>query len=319
MTLLRLGPVPARVVARATAFPSDPIDTPTLLARLAPGLPPARRDALLAYLRAEVGVEQRAFVQGGERALDLAVRAAQGALGQGPFQIAAHVHATSTPSRWTGPEAARIGQALGLDAAFFDVRSGCTGGLWALHHGARLAAESGACVLVTAADAFSQAFDPDERMLPLAMGDGAAPLVLAPPRDDASAPAGGIVKALFGGRPALADLATVRAELPGRGEPLVLGGDPAAFGDAAEAALKEAWAALAAPDDATVIIQTGRAGTARRVHARAELASLARHGNIGAASALVAWCELAPDAARSVAFASAGGGLSFGALWWREA
>lgn len=316
---LTLGPVAARVVARATAFPRGEVETEPLLARLTPGLSDARRAALLEHVRGDVGVERRAFVAPGERALDLAVAAAREALarahddGQSPLRIAAHVHATSTPSRWTGAESARIGQALGLDAPFFDLRSGCTAGLWALREGARLAAETGHAVLVTAADAFSLTFAEGERMLPLAMGDGAAAYVLAASDE----PGRGIVRAVFGGDPRQADLATVHAELPGAG-PFALGGDPAAFGAAAEAALGHALRALDPDPEATVIVHTGRAAVARRVHPAARTESLARHGNMGAGSALVAWAELAPAERRSVALVSAGGGLSYGALWWRE-
>jgi len=302
---LKLGPIPVRILASATAFPSSCIDTEALLRVLTPEITDARRAALLAHVQQDVGVVERAFVGPGERALDLAIRCAREAVGRHP--IIAHVHATSTPSRWTGPEAARIGQALELDAPFFDVRSGCTGGLWALVQGARLAVEADGPVLVTAADAFSLTFDPSERMLPLAMGDGAAALVLVPTAS------GGIARAVFGGRPAHADLATVHAELPSPSGPMTLGGDPLAFGEAAAAALATAYEALAVPADTRLVVHTGRAAVARAIRADADTASLARHGNIGAASCLVALLE---GDAHTTALLSAGGGLSFGGLIW---
>ena len=222
------------------------------------------------------------------------------------------MHATSTPSRWTGPEAARIGQALGLRAAFFDVRSGCTGGLWALVQAARLAVDAQAPVLVTAADAFSLAFAPDERLLPLSMGDGAAALVLAP-----GVAGQGVVRACFTGLPEHADLATVPGELPPRdGASYVLAGDAMAFGAVAEEALARALEALAPPIGTRVVVQTGRADVARRVSRDAWLDGLRHHGNIGAPTALVALGELGPG---MTAFVSAGGGLSSGALLWRDA
>ncbi|MCC6623884.1 MAG: hypothetical protein IT385_21675 [Deltaproteobacteria bacterium] len=319
--MLALGPAAVVTLARATAFPARVVATDALLEASTPGLSEARRAALRDHLAREVDGATRAFVEPPERALDLAIRAARDALeraGIAPGAIAGHVHATSTPSRWTGPEAARIGKALGLAAALLDVRSGCTGGLWALVQGAWLASQSQAPVLVTAADALSRTFPVgasgavSERMLPLTMGDGAAALVLAP-----GGPGRGLARAVFLGRPEHADDATVPDELPPRGgEAWALAGDPERFAEASERALSEALAALAPPADARVVVLTPRAATGRRVAPGAWRASQRAHGHVGAASALVALAEIGPG---ETALVSAGGGLSAGAALWSEA
>lgn len=314
--MLTLGPIGVRIIARAAAFPAGAVSTPELLTRLAPDLPPPRRTALLDHLAADVGVRSRSFVASGEHAVDLAIRAGRDVVavsGLTPRLIAAHVHATSTPARWTGPDAAKIGQALGLSAAFFDVRSGCTGGLWALVEGARLARDTQSPVLVTAADAFSLTFPAGERLLPFAMGDGGAALLLVP---DGEA---GITRATFGGRPHLADLGTVATPMPPEpGATFVLGGDPVAFGDAAADALATAYQALAVEPGTRTVVTTTRRSVALAVSSDAWLDGLARHGHLGAATPLVALALLGASAGTS-ALVSAGGGLSFGAVLWREA
>lgn len=140
------------------------------------------------------------------------------------------------------------------------------------------------------------------------------------------------MRAVFGGQPALVDLATVTARLPPRtpAEPFVLSGDPEPFALAAEAALIAAIDALAPPAAALLVPHVSRLGTARRLSAHAGLpvftGGFTAHGNLGAASLLVALHRLRREGLRStgavaehVVLASAGGGLSFGAALWRLA
>ena len=316
---LTLGPCPTRIVASATAFPPA-IATPTLFDRLTPTLPAERRAALLDHYMRELGVTSRGHLAPGSDPLELPLRAARDALAQASISIAAIVLATSTASRWTTAESARLANALGLDVAIFDIRSGCTGGLWALVEGARLARDTGAAILVVGSDSFSRAFPPHERLLPLAMGDGAAALVLAP------ASHGGLLRAVMGGAPAHVDLATVRAPLPPTAlDTFVLSGDPEPFAIAAETALEAALRALdlSAPDT-VVVPHVGRITTARRLGQRFDrpvfVEGFTRHGNLGAASLLTALHLLSsrPEPA-TFALASAGGGLSYGAASWHHA
>ncbi len=313
---LTLGPCPARIIASATAFPPA-IDTATLFEALTPTLPADRRAALLDHYTRELGVLSRGHLPAGADPLELPLRAARDALAETPStKIAAVILATSTASRWTTAESARLANALGLDVAFFDVRSGCTGGLWALIEGARLARDTGAPILVVGCDSFSRAFSPHERLLPLAMGDGAAALVLAPATD------GGLLRAVMGGAPAHVDLATVRAPLPPVDlTSFVLSGDPEPFAHAAEAALVAALNALD-PSDALIAPHVGRITTAHRLGQRFDrpvfVDGFTQHGNLGAASLITALHLLSRRAEPAlVALASAGGGLSYGAALWR--
>jgi len=354
---LTLAACPVTILGSGVAFPPHPTDNATLLTRLMPDLPPDRRDALLAHLENELGVTSRAHLGPDVDPLTLAIAASCAALSEAqsqsprrsPVPVAAILLATSTASRWTTAESARLAAALGLAVAFCDLRSGCTGGLWALIEGARLARDIAAPVLVVGCDSFSRAFPPGERMLPFAMGDGAGAIVLAPPTSSDSSE--GLLGAVIGGQPAHVDLATVRAHLPPRtpAEPFVLGGDPEPFARAAEAALTasidsldsldsldaldsiDSIASIASapiPGSSVLVPHVSRLGTARRLAAHAGLpffaAGFSGHGNLGAASLLVAMHLLRKESLRSpgsvaehVLLASAGGGLSFGAAWWR--
>lgn len=278
-------------------------------------MPADRRDALLAHYIHELGVFSRGHLAPGSDPLELALRAARDALAEASLPVSAIVLATSTASRWTTAESARLANALGLDLAFFDLRSGCTGGLWALIEGARLARDTGTAILVVGCDSFSRAFPPNERLLPLAMGDGAAALILAP------AARGGLVRAVMGGAPAHVDLATVRAPLPPTDlTSFVLSGDPEPFANAAEAALEAALHALD-PSAATLVPHVGRITTARRLGDRFDrplfVDGFTQHGNLGAASLLTALHLARASMSGDLALASAGGGLSYGAALWR--
>lgn len=310
--MIHLGPIPVAIAGSGEAFAALREDNATLLARL--GAVPERRIAgVLESLADDPGVWSRARAVD-ESPVDLACEAARIALsaaGLAAGDIGAHVHATSTPTRWTSAESARIGRQLGLGAALCDVRSGCTAGLWALWTGASLARDSHGPVLVTAADVFGKVLPESERMASFAFGDGASALVLVP------AASGGIVRAVFGGRPDLVDLASVPVALPpgGPSEVWRLAGDPVAFAKAAERGLTEAIAALGI-DGTPIVVQTARAPTALAVAGdRAWLALLRSEGNLGAATPGVALHRGAGRPGR-VVLASAGGGLSYGAIGW---
>jgi 3-oxoacyl-[acyl-carrier-protein] synthase-3 len=324
----------AVIAATGLALPATRVDNATLLARLAPQLTGARRDAMLAQIEAQLGSLARHHLdpalpdEGRDALVHLSARAARDAIAAlgprfDPSSISFHVHATSTPSRWTTPESARIGMALAdvltSETAFFDVRAGCTGGLHALWQAARLASDSAAPVLVTCADRFSRTAPPTERFAAFAFGDGAAAAVVLP----GSGPGYRIERATFGGIARHADLATVHAELPPAPddppERWYLGGDPIAF----DAAAREALGALAASfehhypgDAAPLIVSTSRVSTARALGGdRAFTAALESFAHLGTASLLAALHTLlarpeTPPAALTLL--AAGGGLSFG-------
>ena len=311
---LRIGPAPAAVLGGGVATPARRVETAALLEALAPEIPGPRREALRAWVDETLGVRTRAHVAAGGRAWRLAVEAADAALAEaGRPAVVAHLHATSTPSRWTGADAARIGRDLGLRVAHVDLRGGCTGGLWALVEAARLCRDAGGPVLLTAADALSLTFPSGtegDRLLPLVVGDGAAALVLGP------AAAGGLVRAVVGGDPAWCDVGTVARELPDGDGPWTLGGDPAAFGEATRAGLSSAVAALDAPPDARWALHA-RADVARALVEDPFLDTLTTRGMLGVASLPTALLALRAGGHRGpIALATAGGGLGYGAALW---
>lgn len=316
----------------------DRIETSMLLKALAPELPEARREALLAHVESTVGIRARAWSRwlGAEPQADeadgasLAREAAERALAQAGVhasELAAIVVGTSTPPRWTSPIAASLAGGLGMQGAFFDVRSGCAGGLYALALASSFAQQSQRPTLAVGVDTFSKALPRNERLLSLVTGDGAGALVLAP------APAGkGIVHGVFGGNGAHHKLVSVDARLPPKGdEGWTLQGDPERFAAEAEAALSLvlSQALQAAPrSPALHLIHSAQRSTllrvAERVGASPEsvwLPSLEQHGNLGAASIPAALHESRAAgrfaSGTLAALASVGGGLSWGALLWQ--
>jgi 3-oxoacyl-[acyl-carrier-protein] synthase III len=333
--LVTLPGAPAAIVGVGAAWPAGAVDNATLLSRLAPELTGRRRDAMLEAIATQLGTRARHHLSPTDRAglIDLTVAAAGLALERAavdPRRIAYHLHATSTPSRWTTPDSARIGAALrtahGVDAPFMDLRMGCTGGLQALYQGLLLASVAEAPVLVTAADRFSHIAPPSERFAPFVFGDGAAAAVVAP-----GTPAGsfGLVEAAFLGATQHVDLATVAAPLPphaGDAEAWHLTGDPAAFDDAAREALARVAAHFGVGPSATgrgaagglrVIVSTTRPVTARALAGDAAWTeTLELRGHLGAASALAGLDGLlgAAPIQGEIILIGAGGGLAAGGL-----
>lgn len=321
--------------------PSASIPTSVLLERLAPEMPAPRRAAVAAHLAEAVGVESRSWARwcgapprdGESDSGSLGLEAARNALsasGIGASDIAGVVFATSTPPKWTSAVAATIAGSLGAVCPFFDVRSGCAGGAYAIAFASMLAASSDGPVLAIGADTFSKALGPQERLLSMAMGDGAGALVIAP----ASGGDRGLRTALFGGDGALVDLASVPARLPPKSfqaDDWFLTGNPERFGVEAERALLLAADRLSSTLDGrpdACIVHAGQASVCRRVAEAMKsadsvwLQSLARHGNVGAASLAVALHDARAEGfvaeGKRIAIASVGGGLSWAGLLWSE-
>src|SRR5207302_3459732 len=86
--------------------------------------------------------------------------------------------ATSTPHRMTASVAAALGAALGAHAGCADVRAGCAGGILALGQAALAVAAGAGPALVVGAETFSKIVPPQSRTAALALGDGAAALIV---------------------------------------------------------------------------------------------------------------------------------------------
>ena len=140
--------------------------------------------------------------------------------------------------------------------------------------------------------------------------------------------------ALFGGDGALGELTSVPARLPPTAldaSEWQLTGNPERFGIEAERALMNAARRLhGVREDGfdACIVHAGQASICRRVAAevgagdRVWLESLARHGNVGAASLAVALHEARAagfvKSGMRLALASVGGGISWAGLSWSE-
>lgn len=157
----------------------------------------------------------------GANALDLAALAAARALDDADLrgrELDAIVASTSTPTSVTASFAAKVGAAVGSEAACFDLRAGGAGSLYAWIQAALLLGAGARRVLVAAADCPSHYIDPKNLSQALLYGDAGGALVLERNPDSA----GALLTAELG----RADLAgrpfTVPAELPPTGdEPFV--------------------------------------------------------------------------------------------------
>lgn len=335
------------ILGSGTAFPScvtptgetiTAIDTDALFLRLTPEMSDDRRAPILAHLKEAVGIESRSwahwpgteFRDDEEDAATLGVAAGKRALADAklePKDIGFVVVATSTPPRWTAATSALVAGGLGANCGFLDVRSGCAGGLYATVLGAMLADAGGKPVLVVGTDTFSKVTPDGERFAVLTMGDGAGALVIGK-----GASGAGLRAAAFGGDGENHHLATVLGTMPPRTldrAVWTLTGDPEEFSKRIEAVLGEAmgYAMGACDGEPTLaLVHAARRGVCHRVAAAAKVkapvftASLERHGNLGAASVVVALHEARAAGLltnhATVAIASAGGGPSWGGAVW---
>ncbi len=194
MTALTIdAPVRCRIAGSGAFLPGSPISNREVVERLGARGPRGARDAEVmdALIFDRLGVAQRHWVHTvGEpfrddamTTVDLGARALERALqdaGVPAGALGAIITSTSTPARVTGANAPAIAGQVGARCAAFDVRSGCTGGLFAFVHGCFFAASTGRPVAVVGADAFSLMIPPDAPLAALALGDGAGAVVLVP-------------------------------------------------------------------------------------------------------------------------------------------
>lgn len=138
-----------------------------------------------AWIARKTGIRARRFAEYGEATSDLAAAAGRRALqdaGLSPSDIEVIIVATSTPDAPQPPTACTVQAALGaLGAAAFDINAVCSGFVFALATGHRLAGgPRHSRVLVIGADTYSRILDRTDRRTAVLFGDGAGAVVLGP-------------------------------------------------------------------------------------------------------------------------------------------
>lgn len=346
---------PCRIVGTAVAFPTTPNGTGARTNRdiVAKHAAMGRRgprtddelDELAKAMGDTLGVETRhwahelgePFRDDEPTTVNLAVHAIERALAEarlGARELGAVICATSTPAKITGANAPQVAARLGVRCAAWDVRTGCSGGLLALHRACAVAASTGQPVAVTGADTFSKITPTANPLAALAFGDAAGAAIVVPDPGHA----GGALSAAFASDGALGTLAAAPAPFPVTHERLdrdlyVLAGDPeelaqrspALYAAIAHEAL--AAAALTTSDvDLFVPHQTSRpaiehAATAIGIDLDDTVITVARHANCGTAGIYLALDDARAKGrfvrGRTVLFAALGGGLAWGAMVFR--
>lgn len=334
------------ILGAARYLPGEPIDNSGALAACPKraAIDDVRRQFLARGLEQTLGVHHRHWVHvpgtelrhGEEQtSVDLAEAAARAALddaGVKPDALAHIFVVSSTPHRMTSTIAAPLGAALGTQAPAVDVRVGCAAGLFALQlAAATLAADPSAPVLLVGAETFSKIIPAQHEAAVVALGDGAAALVLGH-REGSAIDA--IALATDGN---LGGLVTTDGALPPTPAEIerggyVLGGQPEGLAEAVpgkyraviDAALEKAGVKGKAID-LLVPHPTNRGmaeAVAHHVGARATyVAGIAEHANIGAAGWIAALAEARRrgiyEPGQRVMVAAVGGGLSSGAAVFR--
>ncbi len=335
MAAVELGPIDGiAILGGGTAFPSRELQNAEVLR----GLPaPPRSDEQLQFLaagaRETLGLERRRWAHpvgapldhaSEETTLDLALRASRAALhdsGVAAGELSLILCATSTPHRMTSTVAAPLGSALGAAAACMDTRTGCSGGLFALTTAALYLGAGSGPALIVGAETFSKIIPPQHRGAQLALGDGAAALVIGK-RKGAQ-----LVSAFLETDGALGRLITTDGALPPTESEIARGGYqlsgapeelsqvvPQKYAAAIGAALKRAGSATI---DLFVPHQTSRELIAKvaagsKIPLARTFINVERHANIGAAGWMAALVEAreegrCPSGTRLL-LASVGGG-----------
>lgn len=342
-----LGPIDGvAVVGGGTAFPRRALSNAEALRAVAPWALPGRdlSDERLAFMAAGIeetlGVRRRAWAHvpgtpldhgAEESTLDLAVRAARGALEDArvaPADVPLVLCATSTPHRMTSTLSAALGAALGARAACFDVRSGCSGGLFALTTAALYLAGGVRRVLVVGTETFSKILPKESKIAAVSLGDGAAAVVLERREGAALLSAalstdgalGGIITTDGALPPTEGEIARGGYELSGAPDEL-LQVVPGKYAQAIEGAL--ARAGIGASDVALFVPHQTSTPLVRAVAERAGIAAsrtflnVPEHANVGSAGLLCALVEARAGgriaSGDRVLSAVVGGGMSWAA------
>ena len=298
---------------------------------------PERLKFLAAHTEQELGIAMRGWVHAKDcsgtttpitSTLDLAELVAERALvdaGLSKGDVGWLLCTTSTPPRWTTSLASLLGGRLGIRAPCFDLRAGCAGGLFALGVASSLLALNEAPILLVASETFSKVIPKSDKLATLALGDGAAALVL---RRGASEQLMSIATCTDG---ALSHLITTVGELPPTRDQMdrgayTLSGDPETMAKEAIPKYLQAIKAVLessgwTPEvvDRFVPHQTNTAlmyAVAERAGFAAErvTTTVGQHANVGVAGSLVAL--LSQREGERVVLAAVGGGLSWAAVAW---
>jgi 3-oxoacyl-[acyl-carrier-protein] synthase III len=343
----RLGPIDGvAIVGGGTAYPARTLSNEEVLRAVAPWALPGKTldDERLAFLASgleeTLGVRERAWAhlpgtpldhEREETTLDLAVRAAKAALDDAKVsarEVPLVICTTSTPHRMTSTISAALGSALGTQAACFDLRSGCSGGLFALATAALYLAAGIPRVLVVGTETFSKVLPKQSKIAAISLGDGAAAVLLE--RRDGAA----LLSAALSTDGALGGLVTTDGALPPTEAEIARGGYelsgapddlaaviPHKYAEAIGAALDVAR--MTAGD---ISLFVPHQTSTPLVHAIAERAGIPaertflnvpRHANVGSAGMLGALVEARAEgrfaAGDHVLCAAVGGGMSWAA------
>jgi 3-oxoacyl-[acyl-carrier-protein] synthase-3 len=343
---LRLGAIDdIAVLGAGTAFPPRSFSNEEALRAMVATLwtrePDVEQIAFVARGAEEnLGVRDRAwahvpgtpFAHGEElTTIDLAADAAARDIadaGLEPDALDLVLCTTSTPPRMTSTVSGALGARLGVRIPCMDVRTGCSGGLFALATAALHLHAGCERVLLVGTETFSKVIPPRSKAAAVALGDGAGALVLgkrrgaslraiflatdgalghlistdgALPPTDAEIARGGY---LLGG-----DVEELAAELPGRY-------DQAIAGCLERAGMIARDVDLFVPHQTSVPLIHAVAGRAG-IDKACTFINVPRHANVGSAGWLVALAEARSEgkisAGAQVLIASVGGGMSWAA------
>ncbi len=180
----KLAPVrTARVVGLGHRLPD----------RVVPNGPIAERIGVDSdWIVRRTGIRERRYAAPDERTADLALAAARRALsdaGLKPADIDLVLVATMTPDELTPNTAPLVANALGLQAAAYDIGAACTGWLSALSVGAaQIETGRSERVLVIGAETLSRVTNFDDKRTASLFGDGAGAVVLSAEGEGAIGP-----------------------------------------------------------------------------------------------------------------------------------
>lgn len=348
MTAHVLGPVHGvRIAGMGTAFPARALDNLAAL-RAVPQALGGRElsEERLAFIADNIqetmGVRERAWAHvpgtpldpaSEETSLDLATRAAREAIDDASVpasDVRVVLASTSTPPRMSSTISAPLASSLALRAACMDMRTGCSGGLFALATAALHVSAGCEAALVVGAETFSKVIPPVSKVAVVSLGDGAGALVL---RRDPSG-SGALLSAAMETDGALGGLITTDGALPPTAEEMTRGGYllsgapeelsqivPGKYEAAIRAALDRAGVA-ASDVDLYVPHQTSaplvaKVAAAFGIPSDKAFVNVHRHANVGAAGWLVALAEARAEGrvgpGATVLLAAVGGGMSWAA------
>jgi len=139
-----------------------------------------RLDTSDEWIRTRTGIRERHYAADDEATSDLAIAAARAALvdaGLTADDVDVIIVATTTPDHPVPATAPIVAAALGRSCAAFDLNAACSGFVYGLEVGSRIAA-SGSTVLLIGAETLTRYVDPDDRSIAVLFGDGAGAVVL---------------------------------------------------------------------------------------------------------------------------------------------